>query len=103
VKERVYIGKDWAGGHRLIIVRDKPQGKIDVVSDFVCDEYQEGESFDHGSGIGRADDLVQAIIDRAWEAGFRPAGFAEIKNETAAVREHLTDMRTIAFHKLGIK
>jgi hypothetical protein len=42
-------------------------------------------------------------MDRAWEAGFRPAGFSDVKNETAAIKGHLEDMRAIAFHKIGIK
>jgi hypothetical protein len=42
-------------------------------------------------------------MDRAWDAGFRPRGFSDIQNETAAIRGHLDDMRTIAFHQLKIK
>lgn len=100
---KVHISKDWNGGHRLILIQDRPGGKVGVVSDFIQEEYAEGDMFDSNSGIGRADELIQRIVDRAWESGFRPVGFDNVKNETAALREHLADMRTIAFHKLGIE
>jgi hypothetical protein len=48
-------------------------------------------------------DLVQKIIDVAWEHGFRPTGYGDMKNETAAVRAHLEDMRAIAFKKIGVE
>lgn len=103
MKHRAYISRDWNGGHRLILVEDRPGARVGVVSDFIHDEYQEGDMFDSCAGIGRADEMIQAIVDRAWEAGFRPSGFGDVKNETTALREHLADMKSIAFHKLGIK
>jgi len=103
-KPRVWIPKSWSGGHRLIITRDKfGSSKIDVLRDFVWDEIDEGGFIDHMQGVGQADELIQAIVDRAWEAGFRPSGFSDVKNETAALRDHLADMKTIAFHQLQIK
>lgn len=48
-------------------------------------------------------ELVQSIMDEAWSNGFRPSGYGDLKESTAAIRGHLSDMRTIAFHKLGIK
>ena len=42
-------------------------------------------------------------MDKGWEAGFRPRGWADVKNETAALREHLSDLKAIAFHQLKIK
>ena len=104
MKLRAWIAPSWGGGHRLMIIQDRiGTGKIGVASDFVWREYDEGGYFDQNEGIGRADELIQAIVDKAWEAGFRPSGFGDVKNETAAIREHLADMKSIAFHKLGIK
>lgn len=100
---RVWIGKDWGGTHRLVVIEDAAMGKVRVCTGFTWDEYQEGGLFDQFSGLPKADELVQAIIDRAWEAGFRPNGHNDIKNETEALREHLADMKTIAFHQLKIK
>jgi hypothetical protein len=47
-------------------------------------------------------ELVQSIMDEAWANGFRPSGYGDVKEATAAVKEHLKDMRAVAFHKLGI-
>ncbi len=43
-----------------------------------------------------AEGFMQAILDAAWEAGLRPEGFADHKNELTAVRYHLEDMRKLA-------
>lgn len=99
---RSYIVRNWNGGHRLILVEDRARGIIGVANEFLWTEYQEGDRFDDGAGIGNADELIQSIVNRAWEAGFRPAGFTDVKNETTAIRAHLDDMKAIAFHKLGI-
>lgn len=40
--------------------------------------------------------FLQAAMDAAWEIGLRPAGYADVANEIAAVRYHLEDMRVIA-------
>jgi hypothetical protein len=103
MKVRVHINRDWRGGHRLLLVTDKGRGKIDVLTDFVWAEYDEGALFDLNAGIPGASEMIQQIVDRAWEAGFRPSGFGDVKNETAAIREHLSDMKAIAFHQLKIK
>lgn len=46
--------------------------------------------------------LVQAIVDAAWREGFRPAGYVDLSVESIAGNKHLEDMRTIAFHKMGV-
>lgn len=102
MKVRAYVFKDWSGGHRFTLVQDKSRGKIDVLTGFTWVEYDEGSMIDQGSGIGKADEMLQQIVDRAWDAGFRPSGYGDVKNETAALREHLADMKTIAFHQLKI-
>lgn len=99
---RTHIVRDWGGSHRLILVKDQGRGQVDVLAGFEWVTYGEGDMFDLGAGIGRATELIQGIVDKAWEAGFRPAGFADVKNETTAIRAHLDDVRMIAFHKLGI-
>jgi hypothetical protein len=101
---RTYIGRDWQGGHRLTLVKDQARlGQVDVLAGFEWVTYSEGEQFDPQAGISRADQLIQSIVNSAWEAGFRPAGYSDVRNETAALREHRDDLRKIAFHKLGIK
>lgn len=101
--QRVSLCKDWSGGHRLVIIEDAERGKINIASGFVWRTHDEGGIFDPQEGIAAADDLIQAIVDRAWDAGFRPNGISDVKNETAALREHLADMKAIAFHQLKLK
>lgn len=103
MRERVSITKNWMGGHNLFVVRDVDRGKIECADGFTWRQHDEGDLFDPSEGITKADDLIQSLMDRAWDAGFRPRGFSDIQNETAAIRGHLDDMRTIAFHQLKIK
>lgn len=42
-------------------------------------------------------EILQAILDAAWEQGLRPTGFKDIKNETTAIKKHLDDMRRLVF------
>lgn len=37
--------------------------------------------------------LMQKIMDAAWNEGMRPTGFAEIKNQTQAMQNHIDDLR----------
>lgn len=46
-------------------------------------------------------ELLQTIFDALWEGGMRPKGFADVKNETTAIKCHLEDMRKIVFETLG--
>lgn len=40
--------------------------------------------------------FLQAALEAAWNAGLRPLGFSDVRNELAAVRYHLEDMRKLA-------
>jgi len=90
-------------------VRDNPRTigtrdhHVQVARDFVWAEYPEGSMFDQMDGIGGASEIIQAVMTAGWSRGFRPSGFADVQNETAALRQHLADMKTIAFHQLKIK
>lgn len=44
----------------------------------------------------RADSLLQAFLDAAWEYGLRPKGFKDHTSELTATRYHLEDMRALA-------
>ena len=109
LRHRAWIARDFACGHRLYICKDTgkrhPSGggqTVLVATDFVWNEHREGDATFQSEGIPFADDLIQSIMDRAWDEGFRPRGHSDVKNETAALREHLADMKTIAFHQLKI-
>jgi hypothetical protein len=100
---RTHIVRDWRGGHRLVLVQDHMRGEINVCVGFEWVTRGEGDMFDSQDGIGNADELIQGIVNKAWDAGFRPVGFADVKNETTAMQRHLDDLRKIAFHHLSIE
>ena len=104
---RCRIMSDLGGNdRRLYLMRDDIVAgigrKIHIVDGFTTVEHEEGDCWTLADGIPGASELIQAILDAAWEGGMRPRGFSDIKNETAALREHLSDLKTIAFHQLKI-
>jgi hypothetical protein len=94
--------RDWGYREQLMIVRDDPMGngrgfvlplQLFKVEDGLA-EYDGQPSYE-----GRGDDVtgfLQAALEAAWDRGLRPTGFADFKNEIAAVRYHLEDMRKLA-------
>lgn len=48
------------------------------------------------SGV-KGQEFLQAVMNHAWDMGFRPTGFMDTKNEVSALRAHLHDMRALAF------
>lgn len=48
-------------------------------------------------------DLLQGIVDACWTHGIQPSQLADNAAANDAQAKHLEDMRTITFHKLGIK
>lgn len=105
---RARLAPDFSvAGHRLYVMWDSGQGrfgaKVQVATGFTTIEHDEGDAFGLSDGIPCSGQLVQAILDEAWSHGFRPRGFSDVQNETAALREHLGDLRKIAFHQLKIK
>lgn len=47
-------------------------------------------------------EVAQSLMDQLWENGFRPKAVMTADATNRAQAEHLDDMRTIAFAKLGI-
>lgn len=54
------------------------------------------ELFGGDFGGERAREFLQAMMNAAWEIGIRPSSAQDQRNELAAVRYHLEDMRKIA-------
>jgi hypothetical protein len=90
------------GRRRLLVMLDRRPGQVEVVTGFEFKTMPEGHMFTGDEGIPDDGNLLQAVVDAAWEAGVRPTGYSDIKNETAALREHMNDLRTVAFHALKI-
>lgn len=100
---RCRIVRDSMGDHRLFIFeRATEGGKVKTATGLIWKDREEYGVVNYSDGIGSRD-LIQSILNEAWEEGFRPTGFSDIKNETAALRGHLDDLRAVAFHALGIK
>jgi hypothetical protein len=91
-------------GWELIVVNKTPSGGIEHVS---------GITVRHQSWPGQAEaegqppiverEFLQAIMDGLWHGGFRPTGITDVRESTAALKDHLNDMRAIVGSKLGVK
>lgn len=90
----------WSDRTRLYIGQIKDQwdrGSSAIVTGITLKTI-EGGSY-HADDVALGDggkEFLQAAMDEAWEQGLRPAGFQDFKNELAAVRFHLEDMRLLA-------
>lgn len=45
--------------------------------------------------------FLRAVLNAAWELGLRPDGFDDTRESMAATKQHLEDMRALAFYKIG--
>ncbi len=43
-------------------------------------------------------ELVQAIMDAAWEVGMRPVGYEDERSSVKRIENHLEDMRRLVFN-----
>ncbi len=50
-----------------------------------------------------SDEAAQALLDDLWAAGYRPSNGNGHEGQLAATKDHLADMRKIAFNKLHIQ
>ena len=102
-----YDKQPWSLAESLHIIRETHDGSLEVLQAPEVKSYPPGSllptdhAFLHSDYGGRADvkGFMQAVMDAAWEDGMRPTGFADVKNEIAAVRYHLEDMRKLALPK----
>ena len=47
--------------------------------------------------------FMQSMTEMLYEQGYRPKKEPVLQNELTAVKDHLADIKTIAFNELGIK
>jgi len=109
---RAFLEKmPWSGVENLRIARMEVDG-IDVVQPLVLKRYRRNEGIPRdemalSAGTFAAENdirgFLQAIVDLAWAEGIRPAAIEDQRNELKAVRDHLADMRTLAFKASEIK
>lgn len=55
------------------------------------------------SMLSLTEEDCRALMDELWAAGIRPSNGEGSVGVVAALKHHLDDMRTVAFHKVGIK
>jgi len=86
--------------HELFIIKEEPDGSRAAIVDYTLTKLGR-----HGTDVTLGDSpkplyddgsFLQAMLDAAWEAGFRPKDFKDHTNEFTAVRYHLEDMRKLA-------
>lgn len=46
-------------------------------------------------------DMARLLFQAMWDAGLRPEGYSTDTSETEALKNHLEDMRTLAFDAIG--
>lgn len=107
MRTRAYIKYEgWNDAYRFALVHDGADRKCFYLDGMSFKEFPEGghtEPLDPYK-IENAPpirEMLQAIVDAAWDEGFRPKGFSDVKNETTAIKNHLADMRALAFYKVG--
>jgi hypothetical protein len=80
------------------------RGPLGVVTNIEVMKVEEGAYSEPAFMNGHEGaEFLRAALNCAWDAGLRPDGFHDKQETFKAVDAHLQDMRTIAFHKLGIK
>lgn len=91
----------WAARAAVVIRHETSSGIVSFVKPLTLEAHErltiiEPVKVDALLGLdGKA--FMQAALDDAWEYGLRPKGFADHTNEIKAMRDHLGDMRHLAF------
>lgn len=99
--------RTWDLYQGLRIVRTNYDGRSEVMLPPEVQSYESGAFIDakpflesgYAGQMGDVEGFLQAMLNLAWGEGMRPTGFADVKNEIAAVRYHLEDMRKLALPK----
>lgn len=55
------------------------------------------------NGMPGSRNLLQAVMDAAWEEGIRPTGWEGHELQLGALKSHLQDMRQIVAKKIGVE
>jgi hypothetical protein len=102
---RLHVEEDFRSRDvRLFVEHKSDMGGRSVLVGLMFDEYSPEREVD-GRLLPYEDSqrqFLQAIVDGAWEAGFRPSGYGDVKESLSAKDAHLQDMRALAFHATGV-
>lgn len=83
------IEKNYNGTHRRAVIEWQEYAPGDLVDPTLAARW--------AGDTNR--DLLQAVVDAAYEAGIRPTA-ADVRGETNALRAHIADLKHVAFSLL---
>ncbi len=83
----------------LEVARMNPDETIEILASCTYEQVKQGERYDFAIPLVRGPDVrdfLQEAMDLGYRMGLRPSKGEDV----AAVKQHLQDMRAIAFHTL---
>jgi hypothetical protein len=98
---RVDTHQDFLTDQFMVRIAEFSRGQIMSVADpLTFSKVEQGSLVAPTIKVGGRE-FLQACLEAAWEAGMRPVGYGDTKEQAKALNAHLQDMRSIAFHKIG--
>lgn len=101
---KAYIDRNYWDGIRIHLVQEDEHG-VAVAQPLVMkrlEEKDQGLIQPPAISIRHNDEqLLQSIVDQAWDLGIRPRYARETTPEVNAVKAHLEDMRSLVFKGKG--
>jgi hypothetical protein len=98
-KQITVVRCPWNGSVDLRYGESAGGNKWSAATNLIMATVEDGERVPAFLTLDR--DVAQQLIDGLYACGFRPSGEVESVGHLAAVKYHLEDMRTLAFHALG--
>ena len=87
-------------GVDFYITNRQPDGSRRVITNMVYETIEEAVAFPRAP-IWVTMDNAKKLMDDLWNAGVRPTEMSETEGALAATKEHLKDMRDIAFRSIN--
>jgi hypothetical protein len=98
---KVHVNYEFANGaYGLWLGAQRQGGGLLVADALTFSEREEGAYY--APPILLAEEEAQMLANALWDAGVRPQQARQSQGQSEAMADHLSDMRAIAFHKLGI-
>ena len=98
------IDRNWMGLDQFdlrIIWRQETTQILRQAQPIKFEAVEEGRCIDPVLSLKKEE--LQLLMDELWQIGIRPSNGECSVGEIGAIRDHLADMKQIAFHKLGIE
>ena len=88
---------DWLGGYRLYLAWRRPDGHTDVMTTITTQTIEEGTSCPPEYGLLLDRTAIQDLLDQIIRAGFLPSDGVGSPAQVEAMKEHIKDLRRMAF------